>query len=132
MGCKKLWGTDCVIKMILLSIGLITVGTLYLIGGSFSNEKTYDYTSTDFIEPDEEFVLCDSEDDCFKFRGSACPAEAGGVEVCVNKNFVQEYSSEIEGKVGLQIEIECPQADMSTRMECGCVENKCTLVGESA
>ena len=117
--------------MVLISIALLSVGSVFLADGLFSNEKTYDYMSTDFIEPERSFITCSNVDDCFKFKGSACPAEVGGIEVCINKDFVQEYTSIIENKTGLQIEIECPQVDVSTDMACSCIENKCLLVGES-
>jgi hypothetical protein len=88
----------------------------------------YEYSSTDFIEPDESFVTCDTDDDCFKFKGSLCPADSGGTEVCINKDYVQEYNSVIDGLAGKHIENVCPEIYLVTDRECKCVDNICSLV----
>ncbi len=93
-----------------------------------AEEKVYEYSATDFIEPDERFTFCDIDDDCFKFKGSACPIDSGGVEVCVHKNYVQEYNSVIEEAAGKHWERGCPEIYMVTNRTCSCIDNVCTLV----
>ena len=117
-------------KAVLLSLVLVSMGLASLYYTFQGKEKAYDYNTTDFIEPEEKFVVCGNDDDCFKFKGSACPAEVGGVEICVNKNFVQEYSSTIEGLAGSCNVNECPQVSLSTNRTCSCIDSKCSLVGE--
>ncbi|MBN2202592.1 MAG: hypothetical protein JW700_00165 [Candidatus Aenigmarchaeota archaeon] len=113
----------------LISIMLIAIGIVFVIQElSVKEEEKYEYSYTDYVEPEERFVACDDVDDCFKFKGSACPANMGGVEVCVNKNFVQEYNSVIESKTGLTLEIECPEINRTTDMTCACINNKCALL----
>ena len=116
------------ITLVLLTI--IFVAVLFLTQEFYmpKTENEYQYSSTDFIEPDESFVICDNNDDCFKFKGSACPADLGGTEVCINKDHVQEYNSLIEGCAGNHIELNCPEICMTTDRECKCINNKCTLV----
>ena len=116
--------------MVLVSIVLLSIGTYFVVDNFyFNHDKQYEYSTTDFVEPEEKFLDCDNVDDCFKFQGSACPPTSGGVEICINKNFVQEYRSTIEEKTGILVDIDCPQVDMSTDSECGCILNRCELMG---
>ena len=117
-------------KQIVLLLTIIFVGVMFLIQEFYvpGIENDYQYSSTEFIEPDETFVLCDNDDDCFKFKGSVCPPDSGGVEVCVNKDYVQEYNSVIEGLAGNHIETVCPEIYLVTDRECKCIDNKCGLV----
>ena len=116
--------------MVLVSIVLLSIGAYFVVDNFYlGHSKQYEYSTTDFIEPEERFVTCVDVDDCFKFQGSACPATAGGVEVCINKNFVQEYRSIIEDETGILVDIDCPQVDMSTDRECGCILSRCELMG---
>ena len=117
-------------KIILILILIITIGTLLLIQEFYipREEKNYKYSPTEFIEPNENFIFCYINDDCFKFKGSACPADSGGIETCVNKNFVQEYNSVIEELAGRDLERGCPEIYLVSNKICGCIENKCVLM----
>lgn len=88
----------------------------------------YNFSSTDFIEPAENFIKCYEDDDCIKIKGSACPPSSGGVEVCVNKNYFQEYISQIDRAAGNEAEVVCPQVYLVTNRTCGCIENKCEFI----
>jgi hypothetical protein len=111
------------------ALALIAIGIVFVIQEFvMKKEVVYEYSYTEHIEPEERFIVCNNVDDCFKFKGSACPATSGGTEVCVGKNFVQEYNSVIEEKTGLNLEIECPEIDLSTDMTCDCIDNRCTLM----
>ncbi|MFH0928772.1 MAG: hypothetical protein V1818_00250 [Candidatus Aenigmatarchaeota archaeon] len=115
-------------NVVFISIILIVIGIVFVIQEfSMKEDEKYEFSFTDSIEPEERFVACDNVDDCFKFKGSACPAYAGGTEVCINKNFVQEYNSVIEEKTGLNLEIKCPGTDLSTDMICECIDKRCVL-----
>ena len=118
-------------KYILLSLALLSLGAVSVFHEIYAEKESYEYSFTDYIYPEEKFVQCTSTDDCFKFRGSVCPAEAGGVEMCINKNFVQEYNSVIEGNAGSCMVNECPQACLTTNRTCECINNRCALTGES-
>ena len=118
-------------KLVLLALALISLGVVSMFYEVYGEEKTHDYNFTDYIEPEEKFITCTNNDDCFKFKGSVCPAEAGGVELCINKNFVQEYNSVLEYMAGSCMVTECPQVCLTTNRTCECIENKCTLSGES-
>lgn len=88
----------------------------------------YKYPSTYFIEPSNLFVSCYKTDDCIKVKGSACQPSKGGVETCINKNYMQEYLSNIENLAGKYWEVNCPNVNNSTNKECSCVNNNCNLV----
>jgi hypothetical protein len=118
-------------KIVLISLLLISLGLVSLFHEFYAEEKVYEYNFTDFIEPEEKFTACTSSDDCFKFKGSACPADAGGVETCINKNFVQEYNSEIQDLAGSYNVNECPQLYLSTNRICECIDSNCVLTGET-
>jgi hypothetical protein len=115
--------TDLVLIVMIVFGVLIVVQEIYIP----QRETFYEYSATDFIEPEERFTFCYIDDDCFKFKGSACPADSGGIETCVNKNFVQEYNSEIEEKAGKHWERGCPEIYMLTNKTCQCIDNRCTL-----
>jgi hypothetical protein len=131
MGYKKFRGPDNMKKMItLLLIAIVVVGVIVIIQEFYSpvKEKNYEYSATDFIEPEERFTFCYNDDDCFKFKGSACPADSGGIEICINKNYVQEYNSVIEAAAGKHWERGCPEIYMVTNKTCSCIDSKCSLV----
>ena len=71
----------------LLIVAIFVVGLIVIIQEFYNpvKENNYKYSATDFIEPNESFIFCYSDDDCFKFKGSACPADSGGVELCIIK-----------------------------------------------
>jgi hypothetical protein len=73
-------------KYYILAGSLMAVGSIMLVQQFYSPVKaeSYSVSSTQFIEPREEFVKCADSSDCIKIKGSACPPSAGGVEVCVN------------------------------------------------
>ena len=118
-------------KAVYISLALIGLGVASLLY-KVNDEKVYSYNITDFIEPQERFLTCNNVDDCFKFKGSACPADRGGAEVCINKNFVQEYNSIIEDQAGMYYVTQCPNISLSTNVTCDCVDNRCSLSGEDA
>jgi hypothetical protein len=117
-------------KFVLISLVIISLGVVSLFHELYVEDESYEYSFTDYVNPEERFVLCSSNDDCFKFKGSVCPAEAGGVETCINKNFVQEYSSVIEDNAGACTVNECPQICLTTNRTCECIDNRCVLTGE--
>jgi len=89
------------------------------------------YPSTYFIEPSSVlFVECYTVDDCIKVKGSACPPQKGGIEICINKNYMQQYLSSIETLSGKEWEVKCPSMDNSTNKECSCNNNTCKLVSQ--
>jgi len=92
------------------------------------NKVQYKISTTDFVEPSEDFIRCYEDTDCIKIKGSACPPSEGGVEVCVNKNYFQEYISQIEKQAGNEAEIVCPQVYLVTNRTCGCVQSECSLI----
>jgi len=114
----------------LLLIAVIIAGVIVMVQEFYNpvEENDYKYSATDFIEPNESFLFCYNSDDCFKFKGSACPTDSGGVEICINKNFVQEYNSIIEKFAGKHWERDCPEIDLQTDRTCSCVESKCSLM----
>ena len=114
-------------KAVYVSLALIGLGVTSMFYELSGNAKVYNYNITDFIQPSEKFLACDTADDCFKFRGSACPADMGGVETCVNKNFVQAYNSQIEESAGLYVVTDCPNVSFSTDMTCTCTNGRCML-----
>lgn len=112
--------------MILLSLILIVVGLIFLIQEFYlpREEIYYKYSPTDFIEPSEIFIRCYENKDCIKVKGSVCPVTS----TCVNKNYLQEYDSEIEKSAGTPLEADCPGMDIKDNYECFCVNNSCKLV----
>jgi hypothetical protein len=116
--------------MIFLAFLFIIIGLVFLIQEFYVPNKNvqYKYSTTDFIEPSEEFITCYQDTDCIKIKGSACPASEGGAEVCVNNNHFQEYISGIDEKAGKQEEIICPQVYLVTDKQCKCIEGKCKLM----
>ena len=130
MGYKKLWGSDNMKKIILILIIIIIVGVLLLIQEFYIPQKgmNYKYSPTDFIEPTQRFIFCYVNDDCLKVKGSTCPPESGGVETCVNKDFMQEYNTMIEELAGKHWEIGCPEIYLVTNKICSCIDNKCVLM----
>jgi hypothetical protein len=125
-------------KIFLVSLtAVIAVGLIVIIQEFYSSakEKVYQYSPTDYIEPEERFLVCTNNtnsnstaDECFKFKASACPAEMGGIEMCINKNFIQEYNSVIERGAGEHWDLSCPEINMVTDRACDCIDNVCTLV----
>ncbi|NIO44574.1 MAG: hypothetical protein GTN36_03415 [Candidatus Aenigmarchaeota archaeon] len=91
-------------------------------------KNQYKYTSTEFIEPSERFLKCYESTDCIKIKGSACPPTSGGVEVCVDKDYFQEYLSEVEEKAGREEEVVCPEIYLVSDKTCSCLQDKCILV----
>jgi len=115
--------------MIFLATLLIILGLVLLIQEFHIPIKNiqYKYSPTEFIEPSERFVKCFEDTECIKIKGSACPPSSGGAEVCVDKDYFQEYLSEIEEKAGREWEVACPEIYLISNKTCGCVENKCVL-----
>jgi len=116
--------------MIFLALLFIIIGLVFLIQEFYAPTKNvkYKYSKTDFVEPSEEFITCYQGADCMKIKGSACPPNEGGAEVCVNKNHFQEYISGIDEKAGKQEEIICPQVYLVTDRQCECIDGKCELM----
>ncbi len=119
-----------IFMIIILGLLLIVLAVVFYIQEFYVPIKniSYKYSSTDFIEPPQNFVKCYEEKDCIKVKGSACSPESGGTEVCVNKNYFQEYLSEIEEKAGKQGKIACPEIYLVSNKTCDCIENLCSLV----
>ncbi|MFH1473710.1 MAG: hypothetical protein ABIE55_02345 [Candidatus Aenigmatarchaeota archaeon] len=113
-----------------LILTAVVVGIIVITQEFYSpvEEKVYDYSATEFIEPSNTFTFCYVDDDCFKFKGSACPADSGGIEVCVHKNYIQEYNSVIEDAAGKQWERGCPEIYLVSEKMCSCIDSKCTLM----
>jgi hypothetical protein len=113
-----------------LAGSLIVVGTLIIAEQLYQppREVHHSLSPVEFVEPDQAFTNCDSGADCIKIKGSACPASRGGAEVCVNKNYFQEYISLIDRKAGAEADVMCPQVQMNTSRVCGCVQNKCSIM----
>jgi len=87
------------------------------------------YPSTYFIEPPSIlFVECHTNDDCLKIKGTACQPSKGGTEICINKNYMQEYLSNIETLSGKEWEVDCPEVNNISNKICSCVNNNCKLV----
>jgi len=118
-------------KIILFSSALLaSLAAVFLVQEFYTPIKKlpYKYSPTDFIEPSATFTKCYINDDCLKVKGSACPPDTGGVDTCVNKNYMQEYLSEIEELEGKEWEVTCPQIDKTNNYECFCVNNTCKMV----
>ena len=115
---------------IFLALLLIVIGIAFIIQQFYFpiKEIKYKYSSTDFIEPSQDFLKCNEDTDCIKVKGSACPPNEGGREVCVNKNHFQEYISIIDEKAGSEAEIVCPQVYLVTNKPCGCASGVCVLI----
>jgi len=116
--------------MIFLGLVLIVLAVIFFIQESHVPIKktSYKYSPTDFIEPSERFLKCYEDTDCIKIKGSACPPSSGGTEVCVDKDFFQEYLSEIEKQAGREEEVGCPEIYLVSNKTCSCIENKCILM----
>ena len=116
--------------MIFLAFLFIIIGLVFLIQEFYAPTKNvkYKYSTTDFVEPSALFVKCAENEDCIKIKGSVCPPEAGGIEVCVNKNYFQEYISYINEKAGFETDVACPEVYLTTNKTCTCTENKCKLM----
>lgn len=91
------------------------------------NEKN---PPTFLVGPSELFVACSKTDDCIKVKGSTCQPSKGGEEICINKNYMQEYLSSIETLEGKEWEVSCPNADKTTNRSCSCLNNVCQLVSQ--
>jgi hypothetical protein len=122
--------------LIILSIIVIAIALVFL-APYFVNTyydykslqgETSKYPSTYFIKPSNSFVSCYKDDDCLKVKGSACQPSNGGVETCINKNYMQEYLSSIDNLAGKEWEVECPNINNTTNRTCSCVNNVCNLV----
>lgn len=113
-----------------LAVLIASLSVIFFVQNSYDPRKKtqYNVSSTDFVEPSENFIKCYEDTDCIKIKGSACPPSEGGVETCVNKNYFQEYISQIEKQAGSEQEITCPQVYLVTNRTCGCVENVCRLM----
>jgi hypothetical protein len=109
---------------------LIAIGLVFVIQQFYvpSKKVQHRYSSTDFIEPSQDFLTCSQDTDCIKVKGSACPPSEGGTEVCVNKNHFQEYISVIDEEAGSEAEVVCPQLNNVTNTPCGCAAGVCTLI----
>jgi hypothetical protein len=116
--------------IIVIGILIASLAVIFFVQNAYDPRKKtkYEFSSTDFIQPAENFIKCYEDTDCIKVKGSACPPSSGGVEVCVNKNYFQEYISQIEKQAGSEAEVVCPQLYLVTNKTCGCLENKCNLV----
>jgi hypothetical protein len=113
-----------------LAGSMMVVGSIMLIQQVYSPSKSESYasSSTELIEPRDEFIKCSDSTNCIKIKGSACPPSEGGVEVCVNKNYFQQYISVIDNKAGSEIVANCPQVYLATNRTCDCVQNKCVMI----
>jgi len=116
--------------IILLCLVLLAIGIIFLIQEFYipTENKKYRYSPTDFVQPTDLFIKCDETSDCIKVKGSVCPPETGGIEVCVNKNYFQEYISYINERAGFETDVSCPAVNMVTNKTCGCAENKCVVI----
>lgn len=116
--------------MIFLAVLLILLALIFFIQDFYVPIKnvSYKYSSTAFIEPSETFIKCFEDKDCIKVKGSACPPNKGGEEVCVDKDYFQEYLSDIEEKAGREDEVKCSMTYLVTNKNCVCIEGRCTLV----
>jgi hypothetical protein len=118
------------VAVIIVAIALSAYfSNVYYYFKSLASERAR-YPSTYFIEPSNSFVACYKTDDCIKVKGTACPPSKGGAEICINKEHMQEYLSNIEILSGKEWEVECPNINNSTNKECSCINNVCKLVGE--
>ena len=113
-----------------LAGSMMVVGSIMLIQQFYSPSRNESYTtsSTELIEPRDEFIKCSDSTNCIKIKGSACPPSEGGAEVCVNKNYFQQYISVIDNMAGSLADIKCPQVYMVTNRTCGCVNNNCVMI----
>jgi len=118
-----------IFMIIILGLLLIVLAVVFYIQESYIPIKniSYKYSSTEFIEPSGNFVKCYEDKDCIKIKGSVCPPESGGTEACVNKNYFQEYLSEIEEKAGREWEVSCPEIYLVSNKTCDCIGNLCIL-----
>lgn len=114
---------------VILAVSLIAIGLIMLVQQLYTPVKkvNHDFSSTDFIAPDQSFIGCEQTDDCIKVKGSVCPPSEGGKEVCVNKNYFQEYISTIDERAGSAVDAVCPQIYLATNKTCGCVDSRCML-----
>jgi hypothetical protein len=118
--------------------GMILAGSLMAIGAVFmiqqfsyplrEQDREFKFSSTDFIEPNDDFTNCYNTTDCMKVKGSACPASEGGDEACVNKNYFQEYISVIDKLAGHELDVVCPQVYNVTERTCECLNSKCVII----
>jgi hypothetical protein len=115
---------------IFLALIFIIIGLAFLIQQFYAPSKKvqHKYSSTDFIEPSQDFLTCNQDTDCIKVKGSACPPSEGGTEVCVSKDHFQGYISVIDEEAGSETEAVCPQVNMVTNRPCGCAAGVCTLI----
>ena len=115
--------------IIILAFLFVILALIFFIQESYIPIKKaqYKYSPTDFIEPSENFVKCYEDKDCIKVKGSACPPSSGGTEVCVDKDYFQEYLSKIEKLAGKELEVACPEIYLVSNKICDCIENKCSL-----
>lgn len=115
--------------MIFLALLLIIIGLIFLIQQFYvpSEKVWHKYSSTEFVEPPQEFLTCYQDTDCIKVKGSACLPSEGGTEVCVNKNHFQEYISVIDENAGAETDVVCPQVYLVTNRTCVCVSGVCSL-----
>jgi len=121
--------TTVFLLAIVVLITILSFSNSYYFFKSITSEKSK-YPSTYFIEPSSLFVACYTKDDCMKVKGTACPPSKGGAETCINKNYMQEYLSNIEILSGKEWEVNCPNIDSSTNKICLCINNVCKLVSE--
>jgi len=137
MGCKKLQGRVDMKKMMIIiliaAIAIVVVFSAPYIANAYYNYKslqgeTTKCPSTYFIKPSNLFSSCYKDDDCIKVKGSACQPSKGGIETCINKNYMQEYLSNIDNLAGKEWEVECPSINNTTSKGCSCVNNVCNLV----
>lgn len=112
-----------------VAILLASLSIIFFVQNTYDPRKREQYKSsaTELVEPAENFIKCYEDTDCIKVKGSSCPPSEGGVEVCVNKNYFQEYISQIEKQEGREAEVVCPQVYMVTNRTCGCIENVCVI-----
>ena len=113
-----------------LAVLLASLSLIFFVQSAYDPRKKdqLKLSSTDFVRPVENFIKCYRDTDCIKIKGSACPPSSGGVETCVNKNYFQEYISQIESQAGTEAEVVCPEVYLVTNRTCGCIENNCVLV----
>jgi hypothetical protein len=113
-----------------LAILIASLAVIFFVQSAYDpRKKTQNkFSSTDFIQPAENFIKCYEDTDCIKIKGSACPPSAGGIETCVNKNYFQEYISQIDKTAGSEADAICPQVYMVTNKTCVCASGICNLV----
>jgi hypothetical protein len=116
------------IKFIFIISVIVIIFIAVFLSQNKPMQAKYKYPSTYFIKPSENFLSCYIDDDCMKAKGSACPPAQGGIQTCINKDHLQEYTSNIELLAGKEWEVTCPDINNASNYDCLCINNTCKLV----